>query len=99
ERVGSGIWSGPRREVKARPRTYQNSLRVAQSLRGEAMVRKGALVSDAVPHEHGALAPRASVATARRGAVANQFDGVDARALPAQIAAEMERLVVYADAQ
>jgi AmiR/NasT family two-component response regulator len=31
--------------------------------------------------------------------VANQFDGVEARALPAQIAAEMERLVVYADAQ
>ena len=31
--------------------------------------------------------------------MANQFDGVDARALPAQIAAEMERLVVYADAQ
>ena len=34
-----------------------------------------------------------------KGSVANQFDGVDARALPAQIAAEMERLVVYADAQ
>ena len=31
--------------------------------------------------------------------MANQFDGVDARALPAQIAVEMERLVVYADAQ
>jgi AmiR/NasT family two-component response regulator len=31
--------------------------------------------------------------------VANQFDGVEARALPAQIAAEMERLVAYADAQ
>jgi hypothetical protein len=34
-----------------------------------------------------------------KGDVASQFDGVDARALPAQIAAEMERLVVYADAQ
>lgn len=31
--------------------------------------------------------------------MANQFDGVDSRALPAQIAAEMDRLVVYADAQ
>jgi len=31
--------------------------------------------------------------------VANQFDGVDPRALPAQISAEMDRLVVYADAQ
>ena len=31
--------------------------------------------------------------------MADKFDGVDARALPAQIAAEMERLVVYADAQ
>ena len=31
--------------------------------------------------------------------MANQFDGVDPRALPAQIAAEMDRLVVYADAQ
>jgi AmiR/NasT family two-component response regulator len=31
--------------------------------------------------------------------VADKFDGVDARALPAQIEAEMERLVVYADAQ
>jgi AmiR/NasT family two-component response regulator len=31
--------------------------------------------------------------------VAKQFDGVDARALPAQIASEMDRLVVYADAQ
>jgi hypothetical protein len=31
--------------------------------------------------------------------VANQFDEVDPRALPAQIAAEMDRLVVYADAQ
>jgi AmiR/NasT family two-component response regulator len=31
--------------------------------------------------------------------VANQFDGVDPRALPAQMAAEMDRLVVYADAQ
>jgi AmiR/NasT family two-component response regulator len=31
--------------------------------------------------------------------VANRFDGVEARALPAQIAAEMDRLVVYADAQ
>lgn len=29
----------------------------------------------------------------------NKFDGVEARALPAQIEAEMERLVVYADAQ
>jgi hypothetical protein len=31
--------------------------------------------------------------------VGNKFDGVDARAMPAQIEAEMERLVVYADAQ
>jgi ANTAR domain len=31
--------------------------------------------------------------------VANQFDGVDPRVLPAQMAAEMDRLVVYADAQ
>ena len=31
--------------------------------------------------------------------MANQFDGVDPRALPAQISAEMDRLVVYADAQ
>jgi hypothetical protein len=63
------------------------------------MVSRGALVSDAVPLEHGALPPSAFVATARREAVANQFDGVEARAVPTQIAAEMERLVVYADAQ
>jgi hypothetical protein len=63
------------------------------------MVAGGALVSDAVPLEHGAFAPTATVATARRGAMADKFDGVDARALPAQVAAEMERLVVYADAQ
>ena len=63
------------------------------------MVRGGALVSLAVPLEHGAFAPSASVATARRGAVANQFEGAEARALPARIAAEMDRLVVYADAQ
>jgi hypothetical protein len=62
------------------------------------MVGRGALVSDAVPLEHGAL-PQAHLSQRRRGAVANQFDGVDARALPAQIAVEMERLVVYADAQ
>jgi len=31
--------------------------------------------------------------------VPDRFDGVEARALPAQIAAEMDRLVVYADAQ
>ena len=31
--------------------------------------------------------------------MADKFDGVDARALPAQVAAEMEQLVVYADAQ
>jgi hypothetical protein len=31
--------------------------------------------------------------------VANQFDGADPRVLPAQIAAEMDRLVIYADAQ
>ena len=31
--------------------------------------------------------------------MANQFDGVDPRALPAQISAEMDRLVVCADAQ
>ena len=32
-------------------------------------------------------------------AAGKRLDGVDARALPAQVAAEMERLVVYADAQ
>ena len=63
------------------------------------MVGIGALVSDAVPPRVRGFAPSAFVATARRSAVANQFDGVDARALPAQIAMEMERLVVYADAQ
>ena len=31
--------------------------------------------------------------------MANEFDWVDGRALPTQIEAEMERLVVYADAQ
>ena len=31
--------------------------------------------------------------------MAHKFDGVDSRALPVQVAAEMERLVVYADAQ
>jgi AmiR/NasT family two-component response regulator len=31
--------------------------------------------------------------------VADKFDGVDARALPAQVESEMERLVVYADVQ
>ncbi|MGZ8706570.1 MAG: ANTAR domain-containing protein, partial [Gaiellaceae bacterium] len=31
--------------------------------------------------------------------MANTFDGVEARALPTQIAAEMDRLVAYADAQ
>ncbi len=31
--------------------------------------------------------------------MANKIDGVDAHALPTEIAAEMERLVVYADAQ
>jgi hypothetical protein len=31
--------------------------------------------------------------------VASKFDGVDGRALPAQTTAELERLVVYADAQ
>jgi AmiR/NasT family two-component response regulator len=31
--------------------------------------------------------------------VANKFDGIDGHALPAQMAAEVERLVVYADAQ
>jgi AmiR/NasT family two-component response regulator len=38
-------------------------------------------------------------ATARREAVPNEFDRDDGHALPAQIEAEMERLVVYADAQ
>ena len=42
------------------------------------------------------FAPSASVATARRGAVGDKFD---ARVVPAQIEAEMDRLVVYADAQ
>jgi hypothetical protein len=74
-------------------------LRVAQSSRKAAKVSRGALVSLAVPLEHGAPSPSASVATARKGVVPNQFDGVDALALPAQIAAEMDRLVVYADAQ
>src|SRR6266550_2698464 len=45
------------------------------------------------------FAPTASVATARREAVANEFDGDDGHALPTQIEAELERLVVYADAQ
>jgi hypothetical protein len=45
------------------------------------------------------LCPTRICCNGTKGAVANQFDGVDARALPAQIAAEMERLVVYADAQ
>jgi hypothetical protein len=45
------------------------------------------------------LSPTPICSNGTKGAVANQFDGVDARALPAQIAAEMERLVVYADAQ
>jgi hypothetical protein len=63
------------------------------------MVAGGALVSDAVPLEHGASPPSASVATAQGGAVADKFDGVDARALPVPLATEMERLVVYADAQ
>jgi AmiR/NasT family two-component response regulator len=31
--------------------------------------------------------------------VANELDGADGRALPAKMEAEMERLVVYADAQ
>ena len=62
-------------------------------------MRRGGLVSDAVPLEHGALAPAASVATARREAVANEVDRADRRALPAKMEAEIERLVVYADAQ
>src|SRR6476659_4586031 len=45
------------------------------------------------------LCPTRICRNGTKGAVANQFDGVDARALPAQVAAEMERLVVYADAQ
>jgi AmiR/NasT family two-component response regulator len=45
------------------------------------------------------LCPTRICRNGARGSVANQFDGVDARVLPAQIAAEMERLVVYADAQ
>jgi AmiR/NasT family two-component response regulator len=31
--------------------------------------------------------------------VANEFDGTDGHALPAEMKAELERLVVYADAQ
>ncbi|MGZ8741196.1 MAG: ANTAR domain-containing protein [Gaiellaceae bacterium] len=45
------------------------------------------------------LRPKRICRNGAKGAVANTFDGVDARALPAQIAAEMDRLVVYADAQ
>ena len=45
------------------------------------------------------LAPTAAVATARREAVASEFEGADGHALPSQLEAEMERLVVYADAQ
>ena len=45
------------------------------------------------------LCPKRICRNGTKGSVANQFDGVDARALPAQIAAEMDRLVVYADAQ
>ena len=45
------------------------------------------------------LRPKRICRNGARGAVAYKFDGVDARALPAQVAAEMERLVVYADAQ
>ena len=45
------------------------------------------------------LCPTPICSNGTKGAVANQFDEVDARAFPAQIAAEMERLVVYADAQ
>jgi AmiR/NasT family two-component response regulator len=45
------------------------------------------------------LRPKRICRNGAKGAVANQFDGIDPRALPAQIAAEMDRLVVYADAQ
>src|SRR5882724_6970176 len=45
------------------------------------------------------LAPAAFVATARREAVANEFDGADGHGPPAQMEAEIQRLVVYADAQ
>lgn len=45
------------------------------------------------------LRPNASVATARRGVLASEFRGVDGHVLPAQIAAELERLVAYADSQ
>ena len=45
------------------------------------------------------LRPKRICRNGAKGAVANQFDGVETRAVPAQIAAEMERLVVYADAQ
>ena len=45
------------------------------------------------------LRPKRICRNGARGAVAHKFDGVDSRALPVQVAAEMERLVVYADAQ
>ena len=61
------------------------------------MVRERRARFDAVRLEHGA--PTASVATARKEAVANEFDGADGHALPSHLEAEMERLVVYADAQ
>lgn len=89
----------PRREVKARPKTYQICYEPHKGEQERLWCERGGLVSDAVPLEHGALAPTASVATARREAVANEFDGDDGHALPTQIEAELERLVVYADAQ
>jgi hypothetical protein len=50
-------------------------------------------------HSSTGLRPKRICRNGARGAVAHKFDGVDARALPVQGAAEMERLVVYADAQ
>src|SRR5712691_417205 len=58
--------SGPRREVKARVRTYQNLLRLTQSRGKEDMEAGGALVSDAVPLEHGA-SPQPHLSQRREG--------------------------------
>jgi len=47
----------------------------------------------------GAVANLSELVASETSRRKDKFDGVDARALPAQVAAEMERLVVYADAQ
>src|SRR5213080_4768097 len=63
------------------------------------MLGRGGLASGRRSPRARGLAPVALVATARREAVANEFDRVDGHALPPQIVAELERLVMYADAQ